>query len=206
MTYTQPKDFTGCKIFVENPVGALITTSQLFSGMEAVNVMWVRAQTKFSFHRSNRLRAIHRLCIIDTDSDTGRAMDVGGMEVDDTFANCHRAWLGDLHWCKSCDNSKPTLLCRHCAKVCHQSCEREDAVFRSILHWIFQFNPCSCKTSGCCKLNRPTRMFVSCGPLEAIGTTVVIFPVAIVLIVLHCIAIAFVKLRSILQNITLDSS
>ena len=157
VTYTKPKERTSCKKFLENPVGALITTSQLFSGMEAANIIWVRDPNKDALQRSSQLRAIHKLCVIDTESNFARMMEVStGVKADGTFAKCHKTWLGELFWCKSC-NSQPILLCRHCAAVCHQSCERGEADFKTFLHWILQYNPCSCKTSGCCKLKPPTR-------------------------------------------------
>ena len=66
VTYSQPKELTRCKKFLENPDdGALITTPQLFSGMEAANVIWVRDPNKKKLDRSSTLRAIHKLCIID---------------------------------------------------------------------------------------------------------------------------------------------
>ena len=150
VTYTLPKDFKDCENFLKNPVGALITTPQLFSGMEAANVIWVKDPGKNKLPQSNTLRAIHKLCIIDTGSSFGRMTDANGFKVDGTFAKCHKPWNGNLFWCKSC-NSKP--ICHHCACIeCHQSCDKEIAVFRTFLHWILNYNPCSCKSSGCCHL------------------------------------------------------
>ena len=82
MTYTLPKDFKDCENFLKNPVGALITTPQLFSGMEAANVIWVKEGVTFALQRSNKLRAIHKLCVIDTNSTSVLA----GFKVDGTFA------------------------------------------------------------------------------------------------------------------------
>jgi len=146
VTYTKPEERTDCEKFLKNPVGALVTTAELFSGMEAANVIWVRDSTKTVLHRSNQLRAIHKLCFIDAESNfSGRRAEVTtGFKVDATFAKCHKTWLGRLYWCKSKScNAQPTLLCQHCAEVCHQSCERKFAVaeFRSKLHSILHYNP-----------------------------------------------------------------
>ena len=125
--------------------------------MEAANVIWVKDSFKNAPQRSNMLRAIHKLGVIDTDSSS---WTVGtGFKVDDTFAKCHcyKPWIGNLYWCKSCRISQPILLCRRCADVCHPSCGREFTMFRSVLHLVLQYNPCSCQTSGRCKLKNPTR-------------------------------------------------
>ena len=142
VTYTKPTERTSCKKFLENPKGALVTTSHLFSGMEAANVIWVRVPAKAALQNSSRLRAIHKLCIIDTASnfDKMRREVITGFKADGTFAKCHKPWIGNLFWCKSC-NCQPILLCHQCADVCHQSCEREEAKFRTLLHWILQYNP-----------------------------------------------------------------
>ncbi len=95
MTYTQPKDFTDCENFLKNPDGALITTPQLFSGMEAANVIWVRIGYN-ALQQSNILRAIHKLGIIDTGSNFGRSTAGAGFKVDGTFAKCHKTWDGLL--------------------------------------------------------------------------------------------------------------
>ena len=157
VTYTKPKEISACKKFLENPVGVLVTTPEIFSGMEAGSVLWVRVAGKFSFQRSNALRDIHKFCVIETGSNSVRRKVFTGFKADGTFAKCHKPWFGDLYWCKSC-NSQPILLCPHCANVCHQSCEREVAKLRTFLHSIIQFNPCSCKTSGDCKLKPPRRI------------------------------------------------
>ena len=166
VTYSKPEERTDCKKFLQNPVGALVTTYEIFSGMEAANVIWVRVclggdNRSYILHRSCQLRAIHKLCFIEaesTEDGAGRGAHGKfgtGFKVDGTFVKCHKFWKGKLYWCttKSC-NLQPILLCKNCANVCHQSCEREWAVFRSFSHLILQYNPCSCKTSGCCKLER----------------------------------------------------
>ena len=158
VTYIQPKDSTGCKTFLVNPVGALITTSQLFSGMEAANVIWVRVRGKLTLQRSSILRAIHKLCIIDTEkSSVNRSETSNDFKVDRTFTKCYKTWFDQLLWCKSCQ-SQPVLLCRKCANECHRSCQREPAVFRTWLHLILQYNPCSCKATGGCKLKPQRRI------------------------------------------------
>ena len=157
VTYSQPKERPACESFLKNPVGVLVTTPEIFSGMEAGSVLWVRVAGKFSFQRSNALRAIHKFCVIETGSNSVRRKVFTGFKADGTFSKCHKPWFGDLYWCKSC-NSQPILLCPHCANVCHQSCEREVAKLRTFLHSIIQFNPCSCKTSGDCKLKPPRRI------------------------------------------------
>ena len=159
MSYTKPSERADCKKFLENPVGALVTTSQLFSGMEAANVIWVRDLARFPLQRSNTLRAMHKLCIIDTSSNNDRTPDAGCFKVDGTFAMCHKPCVGNLFCCKSCDNS---LLCHSCATVCHQSCRNGkgdgnlvEAKYRTILHtWFLQYNPCYCKNTTCCGLER----------------------------------------------------
>ena len=154
VTYTKYGETKNCKNFLKNPAGVFITTPQLFSGMEAANIIWVRVSHKSLLQRSNTMRAIHKLCVIDTNND--KTMDFTGFKVDGIFAKCHKPWIGSLYWCKSC-KSRPTLLCRHCALVCHpQSCRRECAVFRFYLHSILQYNPCSCETTGRCKLKKST--------------------------------------------------
>lgn len=158
VTYTNPEERTACKTFLENPVGALVTTPQLFSGMEAAAVIWVKYQTKIGLERSSQLRAIHKLSIIDTGSSIDGSNRIGtGVNADGTFAKCHMALNGALYRCKSC-KAQPILLCRHCVLVCHQSCEREFAELRSILHLFLPlYNPCSCKSSGPCQLKHPPR-------------------------------------------------
>ena len=128
--------------------------------------------------------------------------------MDGTFAKCHKPWNGNLFWCKSC-NSKP--ICHHCACIeCHQSCDKEIAVFRTFLHWILNYNPCSCKSSGCCQLNRPTKMllwraletiFASAGvSLLLLVITFLLIPVITVVCVMHyALYTAFIKLRSCLS-------
>ena len=125
--------------------------------------------------RSNRLRAIHKLCIIDTVSNFDTVTDASGFKADGTFAKCHKIWKGRLFWCKSC-NSNSILLCGHCAVVCHQSCDKEEAAFRTILHRILHYIPCSCRSLGYCQLTRP------------VG------------IIFYCIYIAFVNLISCLKH------
>ena len=115
VTYSQPKELTKCKKFLENPDdGALITAPQLFSGTEAANVIWVRDPSKNTLERSSTLRAIHKLCIIDPEPN----LNVGlGIIVDVKVNKCHKGWSTALFWCKS----KQTVLCHFCAAVCHPS-------------------------------------------------------------------------------------
>merc|ERR1712243_190680 len=98
---------------------------------------------------------------------------MGGVNVDGTFAKCHKTWGSNLHRCKSC-NAQPILLCQQCADVCHQSCEKEEALLRSLLHWILQYNPCSCEASGRCKLKPPTRNSLWSASETAIAIVIVI--------------------------------
>lgn len=170
VTYTKPTEGRDCGNFLRHPVGALITSSQLFSGMEAANVIWVKDPRKVGLHRSSRLRAIHKLCLIDTNSNYNWSTATTGLEADGTFAKCHRPWFGRLYRCKTC-NAQP-ILCQHCAYVCHQTCEIDQAEFRSILHAFLQYNPYSCKSSRICKLNKPTRRLLHCA-LETIIATVI---------------------------------
>ena len=192
------KGLQGLQELPEKPSWRAHHKSQLFSGMEAANVIWVKDGYKNNAsHRSNLLRAIHK---IDTDSNFSPSTAAAGYKVDGTFAKCHKPWVGGLFWCKSC-KSQPILLCGHCAYVCHQSCETEEAWFRTILHRMLHYNPCSCKSSGCCQLTRPTRMFLW-RALETIFASVgvslfllVITALLIPVIIVFCIYVAFVKLR-----------
>merc|ERR1712061_338943 len=68
VTYNNPDDAQNCKTFLKNQVGVLITTPDLFSGMEAANVIWVTSEIASQSTRSNELRAIEKLCVIDTGS------------------------------------------------------------------------------------------------------------------------------------------
>ena len=149
VTYTEKSESASCKTFLENPAGVLITTPTLFSGMEATNVIWVRSPYTASSERSSRLRAIEKLCIIDTRSNYKSRWTVAtGLKADDTFAKCNKDWLGILDWWKSC-YLLPILLWR------------QVAVFRRFLHFILQYNPCSCKSPGGCQLKHPTRSLLS---------------------------------------------
>ena len=90
VTYTKPAERTSCKKFLENPKGALVTTSHLFSGMEAANVICVRVKANTVLQRSNRLRAIHRLCLISSTFDTKfDEVRQGTWMYKHTFEKCH---------------------------------------------------------------------------------------------------------------------
>jgi len=128
----------------------------------------------------------------------------------DNFPHFPITFLAALPPCRHCFhrtagcNLQPILLCRHCAAVCHQSCEREYAEFRSLLHLILQYNPCSCETSGSCKRKPPTRnsSWPAAVTIGAIDIASIFNRVLISLRVpVFCIiAIPFVKLGSILRN------
>ena len=145
---------------------------------------------------------IVKLCVINTDSVFDKSTVDIGYKADGTFAKCDKPWFGKLFWCKSC-NSQPILLCNNCAEVCHQSCERELAVFRTFLHVILQYNPCSCVTSGCCKLKSPARSLlprilhhlqaIACG-VSLIIVLVLIFVSAVISVLAEGIVIAISKM------------
>ena len=157
-----------CKTFFENQVGALITTPDLFSGMEAANVIWVTDGDDGDLRRSNKLRAIEKLCVIDTsgyNSNLDPTIE-SGFEVDIEFARCQYQMGGSLFNCQShlgaCHQA--IVICHSCAVVCHQSCEVEEhsakelsscsyrTLFLSSLGFgvLFPCNPCSCPASGQC--------------------------------------------------------
>ena len=158
VTYNNPDDAQNCKTFLENQVGVLITTPDLFSGMEAANVIWVTSEIASQLTRSNKLRAIKKLCVIDTGSNN-TILDPKiehGFKVDGIFARCHWSTGKTLFKCKS---HQPIVLCHSCAAVCQQSSEVEFlTVFRNILYsvigMLFPYNPCSCPASGQCQLKR----------------------------------------------------
>ena len=157
VTYNNPDNSQDCKSFLQNQDGVLITTPALFSGMEAANVIWVMTQNDRNLTRSNKLRAIEKLCVIDQNSADRILAPTSdhGFKVDGEFAKCHWPAFETLFKCQS---HQPIILCRSCAIVCHQSCDVERHKFRSNLHnligYILPHNPCSCPASGQCQLER----------------------------------------------------
>ena len=132
VAYNNPDDAQNCKTFFENQIGALITTPDLFSGMEAANVIWVPSGKASQLTRSNNLRAIEKLCVIDSSA-------IGSI-LDPTIENGHQ----------------PIVLCHTCAADCHQSSQVESLTpFRNLLYYIigmlFPYNPCSCPATGQCR-------------------------------------------------------
>ena len=130
VTFTKPAESQNCEAFLKNPEGALITTSLLFSGMEAETVIWVRG-AKNEMERSNRQRAIHKLCVIDTNANYCRRARLD-FRVDGTFAKCHLPWPANMHECwmykiskclscnhENCPRKPRMLICSHCKVVCH---------------------------------------------------------------------------------------
>ena len=106
--------------------------SLLFSGMEAETVIWVRG-AKNEMERSNRQRAIHKLCVIDTNANYCRRAHAD-FEVDGTFARCHLPWPANMQTCskcklakclscnsKNCPRKPEMLICSHCKVVCHDT-------------------------------------------------------------------------------------
>ena len=89
VTYNDPDDAQNCKTFLENQVGVLITTPDLFSGMEAANVIWVASGKASDLARSNKLRAIKKLCVIDKGNIILDPTIENGFKIDSKFATCH---------------------------------------------------------------------------------------------------------------------
>ena len=162
VTYNDPDDVQNCKTFFENQVGVLVTTPDLFSGMEAANVIWVTSEIASLLTRSNKLRAIEKLCVIDSgaiDSILDPTIE-NGFKVDGKFARCHWSFGKSLFKCSS---HQLIVLCHSCATICQQSSEVESFTpFRNILYFIiwmpFSYNPCSCPASGQCQLERTSLM------------------------------------------------
>ena len=134
VAYNNPDDAQNCKTFFENQIGALITTPDLFSGMEAANVIWVTSGKASQLTRSNNLRAIEKLCVIDS-SAIGSILDPtieNGFKVDGKFARCH--WSFEERLFKS-SSHQPIVLCHTCAADCHQSSQIESLTpFRNLLY------------------------------------------------------------------------
>ena len=91
VTYNDPDDAQNCKTFLENQVGVLITTPDLFSGMEAANVIWVTSGKASQLTRSNNLRAIKKLCVIDKGNIILDPTIENGFKIDSKFATCHES-------------------------------------------------------------------------------------------------------------------
>ena len=93
-------------------------------------MIWVRG-AKNEMERSNRQRAVHKLCVIDTNANYCRRAR-SNFEVDGTFGKCHLPWPANMQicfWCKfakclSCNSDKCPrkpymVICSHCRVVCH---------------------------------------------------------------------------------------
>lgn len=81
--------------------------------------------------RSNRQRAVHKLCVIDTYANYCRRAQAD-FKVDGQFAKCHLPWPANMQECWPCINAKCLscnsqhcpwkpwmLICSHCNVVCH---------------------------------------------------------------------------------------
>ena len=146
-TYFFSEDQPSCEAFLQNPSGVLVTSGRLFSGMEAATIIWVTGSNR-EMDRSNKLRAIARLCIIDTDvRDTA---DIAGMKRERQFAKCQLPWLANVKQCKTCSGNP--ILCPHCATVCHQDCQKEWHKTKFLIRLVFPYNLCTCKAQGKCQL------------------------------------------------------
>ena len=153
-TYSTPEEKGSCKAFLSNPTGALMTNGILFSGMESSCIIWVTGDNSVMVN-SNKQRAIEKICVINTDMKDC-ATEFKNMDIDDTFAKCHSPWLSRTYKCVSCPN-KPAL-CPSCSVICHPDCHSVWVVaaflFQFILPSFCSYNPCSCASSGICKLKR----------------------------------------------------
>ena len=150
-TYLTPGQLTACTAFLSGPRGALVTSGAIFSGMESVSVVMIRRRGRRSgqMERSDSLRAIERLVIIDTDPrDTPIS---SGTVVDSRFASCHLVWGARVYRCTSCPSTP--LICPHCDAVCHQDCQKEYFYSRSMLQAFLPVTSCSYHTSSKCKLS-----------------------------------------------------
>ena len=145
VNYNDPGDAQNCKTFFGNQVGVLITTRGLFSGMEAANVIWVTSGKASYLVRSNKLRTIKKLCVVNNS-----AIDNwNGFKVDGKFARCHGSYEESLFQCWS---QRQIVLAHSCAAVCHQSCKVEFLTrCRNILYFficmLFPYYPCFCPAS-----------------------------------------------------------
>ena len=161
-TYKDPDDTQNCETFLQHQAGVLVTTADLFSGMEAANVIWVTCGEASYLARSNKLRAIKKLCVIDTGSKNS-ILDpkiANGFKVDGKFARCQWSFAKSLYQCSS---HQSIVLCHSCAAVCQQSYEVEFLThFKNFLYFLigmlFPSNPCSCPASGQCQLERTSLM------------------------------------------------
>ena len=179
--------------------------------MEAANVISVTFGKASLLTRSNKLRAIKKLCVIDTGS-RNIILDPtieNGFKVDGKFARCHWSFGESLFQCSS---HQPIVLCHSCATVCHQSFEVESLTdFRNILYlfigMLFPYNPCSCPASGQCQLERTSLMNrISLSRIFVVVTLVVVVIVwsvtsssDISYFVLVCLEITFILIFSIFK-------
>ena len=156
-----PSNLNACTAFLSRPRGALITSGELFSGMEAVSVVVItrREGGRRVMERSDMLRAIERLVIIDT--DTIDLTVSRGTVLDSRFTSCHLHWAAKVYRCTSCPSTP--FICPHCRMVCHQHCQTDDCIlpFYTFYHsTILNLNirlpvtSCSCHTSNKCKFRR----------------------------------------------------
>ena len=154
VTYSTPEEKGSCEAFLSKPSGALITNGILFSGMESSCIIWVTGDNSVMVN-SNKQRAIEKICVINTEMKDC-ATEFNNMGIDDTFAKCHSPWLSRTYMCVSCPN-KPAL-CPSCSVACHPDCKSlwvvASFLFQFILPSFCSYNPCSCASSGKCKLKR----------------------------------------------------
>ena len=155
VTYKDSDDAENCKSFLQNQMGVLVTTPMLFSGMEAANVIWVNSGRDRDLTRGSKLRAIQKLCVIDTYNNNSIPDPTieNGFEVDGKFDRC--AWSCEEKLLR-CNSHLPTVLCLSCAAVCHPSCEvkNHSTILHTVFGFLFPYNPCSCSASGRCQLER----------------------------------------------------
>ena len=154
VTYSTPEEKGSCEAFLSNPTGALITNGILFSGMESSCIIWVTGDNSIMVN-SNKQRAIEKICVVNTDMKDS-ATEFYNMGIDNTFAKCQSPWLSRTYMCVSCPN-KP-VLCPSCSAACHPDCKSlwvvASFLFQFILPSFCSYNPCSCASSGRCKLKR----------------------------------------------------
>ena len=150
--YSRAEDSRQCEKYLSNPTGALITTGVLFSGMEASSIIWVTGDNSVMV-KSNKQRAIERIVVINTDM-RDCATEFYNMKIDGKFAVCHSPWSSRAYKCQKCPNQP--ILCPSCSTVCHPDCNCLWVVacflFQFLLPSFCSYNPCSCASSGNCKL------------------------------------------------------
>ena len=153
-SYNRPEERVPCEAFLSNPVGAFITTGVLFSGMEASCIIWVTGDNSIMVN-SNKQRAIEKICVINTDMKDS-VTQFFNMSIESTFAKCQSPWLSRTYQCQSCTN-RP-VLCPSRSAICHPDCRTLWVVaaflFQFLLPSSCSYNPCSCASSGICKLKK----------------------------------------------------